>query len=509
MSYFFAGGHTIIKKKEFFMPDIVCENFPMPVFDVIEDSAPIEVKINLSKDYSNNILSSSGYVVAARGRIEGDHAVFGGKAVFNLIFMGDGATRMESAVRFDFKKALPSGDFQWCEVTYGLSDISHTPSGDGVILSATLSYCIYLYGQVPSPFVKDYGGLKKMGEFTYDRLLRGGGLFDFEEELSFLKIGTVLSSSCTPTVTAVRGAHGAATAEGFLRLDISYRTLVGDEILYEHKKVPFTFEMDCPDCEEGCFLTAHYNLDDLSLTVFTSDDDGPTRVAFKGAVYFSLVGVKRVTEGCVEDCFSTQNILDVTQNTYTYRNFSYQRCEDFKIYAKAICDVPEYSRLIRALSPRAAISSVAVDGGALKIEGIIACDGVFVGDDGLVGRRIELPFSQSVDVPGDGAHVTSLSITDFEARLKGGRVEVDCHLCINYFQWSWGERRLITALQEGEAITKKLSAITVYVAQKGDEEWDVVKATGEDIESILTFNPDITFPLKGEEKIVVLRGGAR
>ena len=88
-------------------------------------------------------------------------------------------------------------------------------------------------------------------------------------------------------------------------------------------------------------------------------------------------------------------------------------------------------------------------------------------------------------------------------------MEVDCHLCINYFQWSWGERRLITALQEGEAITKKPAAITVYVAQKGDEEWDVVKATGEDIESILTFNPDITFPLKGEEKIVVLRGGTR
>ena len=49
------------------------------------------------------------------------------------------------------------------------------------------------------------------------------------------------------------------------------------------------------------------------------------------------------------------------------------------------------------------------------------------------------------------------------------------------------------------------SAISVFVATRGDDLWDVAKRLGSDEEEILKYNSDLTFPLDGDERVILYR----
>ncbi|MBO6262987.1 MAG: hypothetical protein J6N93_01770, partial [Clostridia bacterium] len=58
---------------------------------------------------------------------------------------------------------------------------------------------------------------------------------------------------------------------------------------------------------------------------------------------------------------------------------------------------------------------------------------------------------------------------------------------------------------EGEARPVNDSAISVYVPSVGDGLWEVSKNLGVDGDEIMKYNKDITFPLTGNERILIYR----
>ena len=50
------------------------------------------------------------------------------------------------------------------------------------------------------------------------------------------------------------------------------------------------------------------------------------------------------------------------------------------------------------------------------------------------------------------------------------------------------------------------SAITVYIAQEGDELWSLAKRLNVCPEQLIETNSELQFPLTGKERIVVYRG---
>ena len=52
---------------------------------------------------------------------------------------------------------------------------------------------------------------------------------------------------------------------------------------------------------------------------------------------------------------------------------------------------------------------------------------------------------------------------------------------------------------------KPTCAISVYLPEKGDELWDICKRLGLREDEITANNPDLVFPLTGNERIIVYR----
>jgi LysM repeat protein len=64
---------------------------------------------------------------------------------------------------------------------------------------------------------------------------------------------------------------------------------------------------------------------------------------------------------------------------------------------------------------------------------------------------------------------------------------------------------IITKVTEGEDKPVNDSAISVYIPKPNDSLWEISKELGVTEEEILKINKDLTFPLSGEERIVVYR----
>ena len=84
-------------------------------------------------------------------------------------------------------------------------------------------------------------------------------------------------------------------------------------------------------------------------------------------------------------------------------------------------------------------------------------------------------------------------------------VEVDLSLNLNYFLEETYEETVITSVTEGEVKEEKNNAISVYIAKKGEELFDMAKRLNSSMEDIIKVNKDLEFPLSGDERIIIYR----
>ena len=72
----------------------------------------------------------------------------------------------------------------------------------------------------------------------------------------------------------------------------------------------------------------------------------------------------------------------------------------------------------------------------------------------------------------------------------------DCEeVCVNY----------ATEIAEAEKLNKDTSVISVYIPSAGDSLWNTAKKLCQSPEEISATNPDLVFPLTGNERILVYR----
>ena len=83
--------------------------------------------------------------------------------------------------------------------------------------------------------------------------------------------------------------------------------------------------------------------------------------------------------------------------------------------------------------------------------------------------------------------------------------ELECVLKIRVSETTTVERFAITDISVGAEKEENTSAISVYVAKESDTLWDVCKELGASAEKIMELNPDLQFPLKASDRIIIYR----
>ena len=205
------------------------------------------------------------------------------------------------------------------------------------------------------------------------------------------------------------------------------------------------------------------------------------------------------------DLYSRTAKLETERTDISSSLFFGQKTERVNVSEKSTGDIPEGGRLIAPLGERILSWSVTEREGFVTVDGIAKADLLFRnGDNGITSVPSETPFSFVLAVEGKACGIR-LHAEDFSPKLRGGAIETDFTVVVSYFDY--GEKKIscISAVTETGERERSDAAIGIFLPKRGDELWDVAKQLGEDGDFIAKLNPDLTFPLTGEERIVIYR----
>lgn len=473
----------------------------------VTESNAISCSLNLTEENENKIISLSGNVLKGDENEEEQFLVYGGLATFNVVFMADELTRIEVGTKFTFKTKKPTDTCSLKSVSYRLSNVRVKKDGGMLYAEATLTTIITYFEVEEKAYLKSTDALSKCGTMPILTKTGFNASFELEDEFEEKRIKRVLSSDTELVVTRVDCSVGAVKVYGNAVLSVVMLPfLENSDILKEERVIPFEYEVDCDVSNEDSVATAIATLSKLNLKVYQDEEKGTSNIT--AVINFAVCGTcqQKVEQTFVEDCYSTACDLNLNYYETTDSQILTHRCEQEKVFGKAHGDVPEYSRLAKIIGERAELSDSVVDGEKLTVSGVIVANAVFVGSENeFITSNFSLPFSVDVGLSGDSFENLQLTVEGLTCKLRSGKMEAEATLKICFAECEMLGYKFINALIEGENKAENKATFSVYLGQKGDTAWDVTKHLGLSEEEILKYNENLTFPLNGNEKIMVFR----
>ena len=216
-------------------------------------------------------------------------------------------------------------------------------------------------------------------------------------------------------------------------------------------------------------------------------------------------------EDSVTDLYSPCNKLDVSQiQTSFLKQTGVKKYEERISGSVAVEEGESIQSIVSAVVTQNTLSSLVAMDDELLAEGVANTSVIYKNADGENKCiQIELPYSLQFPSQGtckDDILSGNAIATDCTYKKKRDK-EVEITLAILVSVCS---RRKITAqavsgAEEGEALERNDSAVSIYLPDKGETIWQIAKTLGSSIEKIKEQNPDLTNEMQGDERIVIYR----
>ena len=219
-------------------------------------------------------------------------------------------------------------------------------------------------------------------------------------------------------------------------------------------------------------------------------------------------------EGCVyeetvidgiTDAFSTTNLimLDYGEVACVGAGERYHSTE--RISGKAaLSGTIDFSDVLQAVILQRAEANL-TGGENTCAEGVAAATLMVLSADGT-RRGIEMSLPFSVPVTADSDCTVSVMACGMSARQRQeGEIDVEATLKITVS----GKKKLsfkqVTGVTEGAAIEESDCAVSVFIPRAGDGLWELSKSLKKPPEEVSLSNPDIEFPIKEGQRVIVYR----
>ncbi len=454
-----------------------------------------------------DILSMSASVTLISAELSEGRASYKGRVIFNVIYLLEGEIR---------RKELGMEFIEGCEINVDAGaklkvELNSEALSANKINKLTLQAIITAKlsaetAQISSILEEGENYCLNTQELEKSELcadLSGG--FTIEDELEIATpLRNVLSSSARASITGCQCGIGAVIVDGEIILSLAL--LPFDEksdIIKETRTIPFRLELEGASVEVNDLASADALVNQINLKVFVDETNGKTTVSSEIAITLLAKAYKKISFGYVDDMFCVDRELSVARESISFKNFLKQKCRNERISGKAFCTPPENSRLVCVLEERVYGVSYKADED-ITVEGVLSAHVLFENlQTGLISSRLaEVPFSISF---GENDCVEELKCVcrSVSARLRSDEVEMEGEISIYYQTTQASTITAITQVEEGEPVQAKSYAFSIYSATRSDTLWDISKALKTPADIILAQNDGLTFPLSGEEKIIV------
>ena len=143
---------------------------------------------------------------------------------------------------------------------------------------------------------------------------------------------------------------------------------------------------------------------------------------------------------------------------------------------------------------------------SIKVFGELSVNALFIKEDQIISRKIDMPIESLLEnEDGDEFRVDACVKNCTLAVLSNAESEVKVDIKFTLFSQQKTEFTAINKITVKEEKQVNDNAISVYIPFNGEELWSLSKRLNCSPETLATLNPDLQFPLTGEERIVVYR----
>ncbi|MDD6995346.1 MAG: hypothetical protein SPH68_05630 [Candidatus Borkfalkiaceae bacterium] len=248
-----------------------------------------------------------------------------------------------------------------------------------------------------------------------------------------------------------------------------------------------------------------------NLSVETSEEKNKSTVRAQLAFSVQITQFTPEKIDFCTDAFSTKQQVLLRTEQKTYR-----RLKGIKTYVKkaegiAALNAPiDYTTsFLAAALPKAEIEVKPAGENAIEIEGAASARVILTDKDGVRSADMTLPFlfNETCD-----ASLLS-GETEFEAEAiacgislkqkKEGEAEAEATIKITVSFYETVSVSYVASAEEGEEYGEETGAMSIFLPRCGDGLWETAKALRKTPEELQRSNPDLTFPLKEKERILI------
>ncbi|MDE6059465.1 MAG: hypothetical protein K2G44_05425 [Clostridia bacterium] len=430
-----------------------------------------------------------------------------GKAHFSLVYEDDEkhVCRAEKGVEFTAiaKDEICVPAFT-AKAKLTVENVSVRREGASVYLAALLGADIALYGEQTFEYLAGGELVLKREPSTVVTAHLCGGAAETEDEFETEFIGDILQHSETVNVTDTVVSTGTLAVEGEINLGVL--ALKGANALVSFERlVPFRIEIPCDEASYGCGAEARVSVLNVSIHADSDEERGKCKVHAEFTLQADACVYEEIAVDTVTDAFSQTNDISLKFAETSEHGVGETSRVTERISGRCALSSPvDFSDVFQAVTlQRAEANLVKTEDGA-RVEGVAMATLMVLGTDGT-HRGIEMSLPFSVPVTAENCTVSVLVCGMSARQRQEGEIDAEATLKITLCEKRAWNCKFIENAEEGEPLAVNDCAVSVYIPRAGDGLWELAKSLKKSPEEVSASNPDIEFPVKEGQRVIVFR----
>ena len=324
-------------------------------------------------------------------------------------------------------------------------------------------------------------------------------------------VSEVLSHGAHAVITAVQCGVSSIIVDGeVITSAIALQKSSQNDIIKENRNFAFRAELECEDAMPSMTATARVKEKAFKIDVAVDEENGKSAVTVSVTLVFDGEAFSEEMVSVATDAFSTERELEVIKTELPYYKACDLRSVNCAVSGRAvISELPPSATILAVGGEKAELLSTVCGQGQTTITGVLSAVAYLRDGDGRVfTENIETPFESVIDC-------AFSCDTELSVRLKATRgrakivtlteIELESEIIVTVYPTERQSVRLVGEIKAGKEKSAEKSGISVYIAQDGEEQWELAKRINVCPDEISRINPDLQFPLTGKERIIIYR----
>lgn len=491
-----------------FNPAIQSENYKKCLSERTVQSI-VECRFPQTDDIGE-ILAVYPQVSLSSAEVSSGRINYGGRLICTVIYTDDNGKfcRMQKGVEFthycDDDGFAPA---QTALCLLNCEKIQLKRDGSSIVISAVIEADLYVYGNCERVYLSGAdGAVCKTENITLFSTVNFSGESEIEDEFDADSVVDILVPSAKAFVLRAVCGSGEINVEGEIHLDIL--AMRGNSPVSFERNVSYKATVPCEASVLAENCTCFAEVKDVNVNATVNEERGKCEVAVVATLGFSGVFSERTEVPAVVDAFCTEN-----ETSIAFAEEECEICDGIKTYNERIFGIcstkskTDYTCNFKATALPRVDYNYNVEQN--MIEGAVCALLLYEQNGEDKSTEITLPFAFKLNgvnpEKGEEACIRICANGVSVRRKSEGECEAEAVLKIYVSVIKKQTCRYICELRQGEKLEELTSAISVYMPSHGDTLWDISKKLKKSPQEVSSCNPDLSFPLSGEERIVIYR----